>query len=473
MKGTKLYDLLSELSIYELNRFEKFLHSPYHNEDARLINFYSLIQPYFKKRATENIDKNEVWKKVFGNQAFNNLMYARLLSDLVKKAEGFLVVERVNTNVSMERTLLLETYNERKLDKYFTEPYHYTLQKLEGQPYRDSDYYFHRFRFNALQNIHLENKRQRNSEKNLMQTIESLDAYFLIHKLRYSAAFLHYKKFLTQEGEMMLLREVMEHLKKNDYEHIPAVSIYYQIVLTLIEPEEENHFQILKKQMLKHQKLFPESVNKEYFAFAINYCIRKINNGKIVYQQEIFSLYKEALKADLMLENGSITPWDFKNIVTIALRNKEYKWTETFIEEYNIKIPKIERANAYTFNRARYFFAVRKYDSVLKLLQDVKYDDIFYLLDSKSTLMKTYYELGEYQPLMSLKESFRILLRRKKVISDQNRTNYMNFLRFTMKLYRVDVKDKKKVEVLRKTIESTSNIADKSWIMEKLNEKDG
>jgi hypothetical protein len=84
--------------------------------------------------------------------------------------------------------------------------------------------------------------------------------------------------------------------------------------------------------------------------------------------------------------------------------------------------------------------------------------------------MKTYYELGEYQPLLSLKESFRILLRRKKLISEQNKTNYENFARFTMKLFRIDVKDKAALQRLKADINNTGNVADKSWILEKLNE---
>lgn len=66
--------------------------------------------------------------------------------------------------------------------------------------------------------------------------------------------------------------------------------------------------------------------------------------------------------------------------------------------------------------------------------------------------MKAYYELGEYLPLMSLKESIKILLRRKKLISEQNRINYMNFIRFTMKLYRADVKDQQKILAFKKAI---------------------
>ena len=87
--------------------------------------------------------------------------------------------------------------------------------------------------------------------------------------------------------------------------------------------------------------------------------------------------------------------------------------------------------------------------------------------------MKTYYELGNYQPLLSLKESFRIQRRRKKLISEQNQLNYGNFARMTMKLYRADVKNKTQMAALKKAVEATSNIADKAWIMEKYAELAG
>jgi hypothetical protein len=266
-----------------------------------------------------------------------------------------------------------------------------------------------------------------------------------------------------------LLPEILSFLKDKPLD-TPVVNIYYNVILTLIEPEEEAHFIRLKELLFTHTALLQINTQKEVFAFALNYCIRKINKGRAEYQAEIFKLYKDALLRDLLLQDGILTPWDFKNIVTIGLRNKDFKWTNSFIEDYIHKLPKKEQDNAYTFNRARYFFATAKYGKVLELLQDVEYSDIFYLLDSKITLMKTYYELGEYQPLLSLKESFRILLRRKKLISEQNQVNYGNFARFAMKLYRADVKNKTQMAALKKVIESTTNVADKAWIMEKYEE---
>ena len=371
-----------------------------------------------------------------------------------------------------EHYYLLDTYNDLGLAKHFGEPYLHAIRSLERQPYRDSDYYFHSFRLNVQQNVFLENRKLRTTEKNLIETVRSLDTYYFINKLRYTAAILHYKQFLNIRDESIILPEILAQLRTKPLD-TPVVNLYYHVILTLIEPDEEQHFRRLKELLFTHTEILQIDTQKEVFAFALNYCIRKINKGHSRYQAEIFALYKDALLRGLLLDDGTLTPWDYKNIVTIGLRNKEYKWTDTFIEDYIRRLPKNEQDNAYTFNRARYYFATGKYDEVLRLLQNVEYSDIFYLLDSKTTLMKTYYELGEYQPLHSLKESFRILLRRKKLISEQNQINYGNFARFTMKLFRVDVKNKALMSTLKKNIETSTNIADKAWILEKYQELAG
>jgi hypothetical protein len=273
------------------------------------------------------------------------------------------------------------------------------------------------------------------------------------------------------EGEVKLAAEVLEHLKNTNYRHIPALHIQYKVVQSLIEPAQEEHFKELKTLLAAHYTLFPRQQARNLYAFAINYCIRKINGGNLGYVPELLATYRQMLNAGLMFdEENMLSQFDYKNIVSVGLRADEMNWTEKFITDYKNSIPKASRQNAYTFNLAKLYFAKRKFDNVLPLLQDVVYSDIFYQLDSKTTLMKTYYELGEYLPMMGLKESFRILLRRKKLISAQNRVNYTNFMRFTMQLFRIDVKDTKKLQELNKSITSSTNVADKGWLLEKLAE---
>jgi hypothetical protein len=470
MTDLKLSDYLNAMTAHELNRLEKFAQSPFHNEDTKLTKLILLLVPAVKEGNDEEMKAEYVFKKVFGAGKFEKQKFNRLLSDATKLVENFLVLDRFNAQPTTRHTYLLEVMNERKLGKHFPEMMSFSLKKHELQPLRDSTFYYQKYQLESQHNIFLENRNLRTTEKNLQQAIYSLDVFYLINKLRYCAAILHYKNFLAIEAETTLMQEIMQHLKQNDYSHIPAINIYHKILLTLIEPEEEKNYFLLKEQIIAHQQLFPKAEVGNMMVFAMNYCINQINYGRTEYLNEVLSLYKHSLSTDLIFEEGLLSPWDYKNIITVALRVKDYKWAEGFIHQYKNKIPKKDRENAYTFNLAKYYFYVNKYDKVLQLLQDVKYDDVFYLLDSKTTLMKTYYELGELSPLHSLKDSFRLLLRRKRLINDQQRENYLNFIKLTMKLSRIDVRDTKEVGQLKTEIDKTTNVADYSWIREKIGE---
>ena len=472
MTDTKFFRLLSSLSVYERKRFRRYLCSPLHNEDKTFIALYDIVDPYLAD--TDKVLSREIiGRRLFPKKKMSNLDYARLFTNFTRRIEGFMALEKYYSQPVREYTDLLESFNERHLDRYFPDMYQY-LTRLHGRtPAVSVDYYLDTFRIEALQYVHLEAAQQRSTNKNLIETLNALDIYYLVTKLRYCAAMLHYQEFLSLRGEVALIHEILSHCADGRYDSVPLLRAYYYTVMSLIEPDREEHFEAMKGIMFSHADTLAHETLRDLFAFAIVYCINKINYGQSAYQRQIFELYKLALTRGIIFSDGRLSPWDFKNIVTVGLRIREYKWVDSFIETYVKKLPKPEQQNAYTFNRARYYFATQKYDKVLDLLQDVEYSDIFYLLDSKTTLMKTYYELGEYQPLQSLKESFRILLRRKKLISEQNQINYGNFARFAMKLYRVDVKNKKQIATLRREIESTGNVADRGWITEKLMELTG
>ena len=470
MLQTKFQDYTGKMTVYELNRFGKYINSPLFNEDEKLKKFTTAILPFAKAHALENANEKEIWKEVFGSAKYSRPKFIRLLSDTVKKIEHFLVIDRFQQQKSLQAAWQLEIMNERKLDKHVPELMRLALRKHEQLIPRDADFYYNGFLLQQQQNMFLENKEQRSAEKNLEEVIRSLDTYYLVQKLKYCAAMLHYKNFLTVEGEIPLINEILSYLESGGFESIPAIEIYRRIILSYTDDDGAPHFARLKELIVAHQALFSLDEVKNLYVFAMNYCIIQINDGKSEYLNEILFLYKQALGNDVLLDNGQLSQWDYKNIVTTALRVKDFKWAAKFLNEYKSKLPKEDRSNAYTFNLARYYFFVKKYDLVLQLLQEVKYNDIFYQLDSKITLLKTYFELGEWQPLYSLKDSFRILLRRKRLITPQQKANYNNLLKFSIRLFKIDVKDRPRLKALKQEITLATNVADKSWLMEKVNE---
>ena len=55
-------------------------------------------------------------------------------------------------------------------------------------------------------------------------------------------------------------------------------------------------------------------------------------------------------------------------------------------------------------------------------------------------------------------------------MTPQQKANYLNLLNFAIRVFRMDVKDKPKLHKLKQEISIANNVADKSWLMEKMNE---
>jgi len=85
-------------------------------------------------------------------------------------------------------------------------------------------------------------------------------------------------------------------------------------------------------------------------------------------------------------------------------------------------------------------------------------------------LLKTYYELDELDAFESLADSFKVYLRRKKNLSDSHRRNYLNLVKYVQKLYQMIPEDQIALQKLQSKIKQAKHLADKNWILLKLNE---
>jgi hypothetical protein len=107
---------------------------------------------------------------------------------------------------------------------------------------------------------------------------------------------------------------------------------------------------------------------------------------------------------------------------------------------------------------------------VIKILQEVEYNDYVTNCNAKTTLIGAYYEENEFEPLFSLLESFRVYLNRNKEIPLARKVNYKNLIRFTKKLISITPNNKKALIQLKTEVEATKNIPSRDWLLEKIAE---
>lgn len=471
MHKSKLVQLLLTLSYKEMKKLDQFVDSSYFNENEEVTQLFRYLRTQIMPNAPLDADalaKENVFTHLFPGEAYKDLRIRHLMSALNKLTKRFLSIRNFEANPVQPHLNLLRELREKSPGKVYELSLKEAGRALERHPMRNDEYYYQKFLIETERTLYLQKQKIRTLDSNIQLAVDSLDLSYLITKLKSACTILNNQNVVDLENRILLLEEIRRHILETDYSSVPAILIYGRILDTLIDPENETHFASLIHALDKNATRFSKQEGREMYTFAQNYCIRQINKGATSYLKELFSIYKNLLSREIILENGLLSPWDYKNISVVALRLSEFDWAEHFIRRYSAHIPPEFRENAYTYNLAKLHFYKKEYSEVLKLLQQVEYEDVFYNLDSKVMLLKTYYDLEEIEALYSLIDSFRLFLRRNKLITESHRRNYLNLTRFVKQLTRLRPGDQNKLSQIRQKIQSTEQIADVNWLMEQL-----
>jgi hypothetical protein len=163
----------------------------------------------------------------------------------------------------------------------------------------------------------------------------------------------------------------------------------------------------------------------------------------------------------------------FKNIVTVGIRQQAYNWTEDFIDRYRLYLPEEEAENAFTYNMAILQEARGNYRQVKRLLLAVEFTDERYALGARSVLLRTYYDLEDFEMLRYQFSSFRMYLHRNRKISAVQKELHLNLIRITQKLVRYQEGGSISLEEIQDQISRTSHLASRRWLERKVKELGG
>jgi len=465
MRSSKLLTLLDVLSSKEKKALKKFVLSPYFNENKTLIKLLDEIS------TNSSAGKAEIWKKVRPNIPYNDVLFRRMCSDLMRLVNEFITVEHYQSTPLSRNNDLLQFLNKHNLDKHFWGIEKTQRQQLNDSPHRDTKYYLNKLFLEQQVDENKVKSIQLTKQVNLQLSDEMLDCFYLSGKLKNYCNVLNYKNVLNLEINQLLSDEIFTLVEENKaLQEIPAIGIYFKIACTLLYPDEEVHLDELTLLLDRHGKAFPNLELRDMYIFAQNYCIKKINSGKRVYFQKLFRIYQAILEKEIIYNNGQLLPWDYKNIVSLGLRLKEFDFIESFIETQNKYLPIDFQSNALIYNKANLHFHKKDYQQVIELLREVKYQGLYYELDGRWLLLKTYFELDEWEAMFSLLESFRLYLIRNKMLSKRNQRQYLNLVKFSKKLIRLSFSDETAIQKLRTQIVESKEVAERKWLLEKTGE---
>jgi len=460
-----------------MTRFREFVESPYFNKHEQvraLVRCLSELYPRFDARTCE---RETIFQALFPGQPHDQSRLAVIFSYATRLAEQFLAQEGFADNETERRLMLLRQLRERKQHKYYEKLLQQTQQELESGAIRDSAYYYQRFLLAREADLYYDQRERRQKDLSLERKQHFLDRFFLAERLKDACEMRVRSQILKVEyrpsAQDDLLHLVEQHYA--EYSADPAIQVYARIYRMVTEKDTDYYFKALRT-LQEEEKGFSVPELKQIYNYFQNYCIAQINLGNSSFLKEIFHLYQSQLEKRLIFDNETLSEWHYKNIVTTGIRLGEMQWVRQFIENYRRYLHPDSQENAYRFNLASYYYATRQYGKVLELLTRVEYSDLRYNLGAKALLLRTYYDLGEYEALCALTDSFRQYLYRNQLMADQRRMGYYNLFKLTRKAAQIRMdqgylpreKIRKELDRLTQEIVNSGAIFNKDWLKERV-----
>ncbi len=407
---------------------------------------------HFIEKVSGQVDKIALFAHLYGQRSYQDVVLRQDLFQLKVKLEQFIVELQLKADKAQHQLILAQALQQRKLPRLAEQ----VLNKLEPQtPMQQLTLALDQ---QALLATHI----QRGEAVQHQAVEHALDSFYLIEKLKLEAMTRMNNRLSGQSSTGRFMDVLLADTAQLSFN--PLLQAFVDSVQLYDKHCTDAFFQQTKTRYLELLPTLNRTDKHHLFTCLLNYAIHQINHGQQAFMVEAFSLYQTMADQDFLYQGEYLSQFTFKNIVTLGLRSKAFDWTKQFMDKYIAHLDPAQQANAMHYNLAHWHFSQGQHRKAQSQLLAVVYDDVFYGLDSRSLLLKIYYELDQAEAAYNLIESFRLFLRRKRDLSVQRRLTYLNLLKIVKALLDLQPRDTKSLKKLHQRFQGIQAIADKTWV---------
>lgn len=457
LSQTRLAQLIQKLEEGEKQAFDAYLASPYFQVGRRSIQFWQLI-----KKDASWLGKGEelLFQSLFPGKAFHAQRLYEALHDLYGHLQQFLAIQTWQASPFEWEKAFLKKLEIKHPEKLFSQHYKAFLQRLQHQNRRDAAYFQQRYEFASLANEHYGLQQMRVPDKHLQEKATFLDIFYLATRLRDCCELLNRAHIFNAEfdPEEIARTWAFHDLQPEEIRTEPLIQVY-RLVLEMLEEKRPEAFAELVEALNAHRDIFSKEEARALYKYAQNHCIRRINRGESIFNQALFRLYKSQLDNGMLYVSGLLSHTDYKNVVSNGLKLGEYTWMEAFMESQKEKLSPTFRDNVYDYCRAHLHFELGEWKAAIRRLQQIEFTDLHYQIGARYIIVRSYYELEDWDALSYQLPAFISFLKRNKGIPPQSRSYHLNFIRLLKQLARL--KDKQyvwKTEVFQRQWQKLSDL---------------
>jgi len=465
--------LLKLLDKKENDKFKTYLLSPYFNKNEVLVEVYEEIQNYLKQNNELEFDTYILLE--LGRKKINLSLPSleKHLSNLYKHCLDFFAVEYLRTQPFQKELSTLQILLNKKDKGHFEK----ILKKTYGQLKKQKDSIKKFKLINEITEIETSFvstfKDKRNNDINLNEKSEALNNYFFAQKLFVINLNVIRNHITNNDFDIDKMNRFVALLESLNIKNQPLIKCYLLSFKVLTSKQKRKHFELLVKTLENNLEQITSNEVFNLYAFIQNLTPLVYTDKKESYNF-MFLLYKKMIANNFIYHNNKILVGIFKNIVNIAIKQKELTWLEEFIESHRNKIsPENVQEDVYNYSLARLNFFKNDYEKTQNLIINLNFKDIYYKISVKRLELMLYFEMKEWLLLDSLIGAFRVSLipKRTETIPKIHVDYNLNFIKNFGKLYSIFNQPNinlDKAKNLKSDINALTEISEKDWFLEKL-----
>ncbi|MBL8015756.1 MAG: hypothetical protein JNK43_00675 [Ignavibacteria bacterium] len=466
-------EIKSTLSKKEFERFGRFINSPFFNTEQRFVSLYNAL-------AEGNPGRKELAEKIFGPGIDpSEDRFRKLVSEFIKLYKRFLAECEFESSDFEQRLMLLKQLSCRNLKKAYEREAEKIEESVQTAGIKDEEYYL---KMLEIYNLRYQAEGFNTSSWNddLSFKIDHyLDRYFASMKLflyqriqsieyLFQPDIAHVKNYFDELNQY-IQRNSLELM--SEYSDVNLRHMMYKMVESPDSPELLDQILFVLSKYEGNSKV---SCNV-YYEDLINYYTLLNNLGKGPYDEKIIQL------AEIMTSKGYFNTTISSNIYKIVLESAialtEYKWAETFAENFKDKIKDSNSSSMYASCMGKICFFQGEYGRARSFLKKVEFDDYTRYAEAKLIECRILYEERKLQDLLVLLETVKKYMKAHKEIGISLRGIYGTFLNIMKEIVKLYEKKKVSIDItfdVFKLEEEMLNHKDyiyaKAWLNEKISE---
>lgn len=410
LKSSKLHYHLSFFSPKEAEAFKSWIEIPLFNTEKRLRTFCDAFFQWVMHPEAGEISRKELFEKTLPGQEYDPRELKKMMTGLTNLAIEFLTLceFRHDKHAGDRSGYLLKAFNQREMDKYFDSTFNRERAKMDAVGYGDVMHNHHQLEMEHEYNLYQNSLPRGKGKSRIGNILASLDIYYLGRRLKHTCAKLNSEinsqkthGTTTSTPSVNTFEKAMVEVLAAETEFLPPpILIYYLVYKTLVEPTVPHHFQDLKTALKLHAKEFPKAVASEMYNYAVNYSVRKFQNGNVDFLEETSGLYEQQFR-DEIIEAKSVNVALFKNIVTVQARTGHFSQVEQLINDFSEAHSDAKSLETINFCNALLLFYQKEYREAKKAFAShlSVHEDFFFGASGRAYICKCCAELEEYEEL--------------------------------------------------------------------------